>query len=110
MSNDLKLKKSAVVNARVVSAEIYCLQLKPGAPGHTVELGLEYAGGATQQTGRLPASFVGFIMEVAGVASWSEVVGRIIRVRCSTENVYALGHVLDEVWYPVKDRELGGVS
>lgn len=99
-----------VVNARVKSAEIYCAQGKLDEVGHTVELVFEYAGGVTQRTGRLSSRLAGPVMQVAEVSSWSEVAGKVVRVRCSRDDVYAIGHALEDTWHVLVVRGEGGES
>jgi hypothetical protein len=98
-SSDEEVK---MVNARVAAAEIYVTQVKPGEVKFTVELQLEYVRKTTQLTGKLRSPYVGHLMQAAGVDRWSDVVGKIVRVRCSREKVYAVGHSVEDVWVEIR--------
>lgn len=39
------------------------------------------------------------IMQVAGVDSWDEVVGKTIRVKASWNSVHAIGHIVKDDWF-----------
>ena len=90
------------VNARVVATEIYLIRADPGDVRYAVELQLEYAEEVTQLTGKLRSPYVGRLMQAAGVDRWSDVVGKIMRVRCSREKVYAVGHAVEDVWVEIR--------
>jgi hypothetical protein len=97
-SSDEEVK---IVNACVTIAEIYLIRADPGDVRFAVEIQLEYAREVTQLAGKLRSPYVGRLMQVAGVGRWSEIVGKIVRVRCSREKIYAVGHAVEDVWVEI---------
>ena len=59
----------------------------------------------------LAADFIAGILQVAGVERWSQLPGRIIRIRGvfpdvagSQRHIHAIGHAVKDLWYDPSDR------
>lgn len=43
--------------------------------------------------------FLWRVMEVAGVGTWDELIGKTIRVKASHARVEAIGHIVEDKWF-----------
>ena len=41
-------------------------------------------------------------LEVAGVTEWSQLPGVAIRARCDDDEVYAIGHIIKDIWFELR--------
>lgn len=76
-------------------------------------LALDYGGGVTQNFGGFPLSsgmaelFVSDVLTAAGVQSWSNLIGRAVRVEQDEKQVYRIGHIVRDVWFnPVRAAQI----
>jgi hypothetical protein len=47
--------------------------------------------------------FVGYMLEAVGVYEWSDLAGIAVRVLADDEDVYAIGHIIKDRWFPPKE-------
>jgi len=72
----------------------------------TFYLHLDYGGSGqgaggyclSDKNGYVSLKIIGKILEIVGVETWEELVGKPIRVRCTNMKVYAIGNLLKDEW------------
>lgn len=113
MNEKEKLEKGVEErNAMIVSADLVIER-----DVLTVLLSLDYGDNTSQcfggfalapaENSREAGYFLWRIMNVVGVAKWSELAGKNVRVLYEQEKVHAIGHIIKDDWFYVSIPKMG---
>lgn len=56
-------------------------------------------GSKERQASRYGMEFIAYLMRTVGVKTWEELPGTVVRVECSWDKVWRIGHFLEDKWF-----------
>jgi len=77
----------------------------PGFGGYTLYFPNNYKN--HDQTSQCAGHWIYSILKIAGVEKWEQLPGKPIRVKIGPADIYAIGHIIKDIWFHPNELPTG---